>query len=122
MDLSSIELESDVGRTIIKAIEDPDNLSAEDKFKMNSWLNAVVSIYEYNNQAEALGIGPSLLPYVEDDARFYFASRYARQWFEGNRRWIAPAAADAISRTIESVPVPTSWDEVSVVYGETDEN
>ncbi len=118
MDLSSIELESDVGRTIIKAVEDPDNLSPEDEFKMNSWLNAIASIYEYNNQAEELGIGPSLKAYLAGDARYYFASRYARQWFERNRRWLNPEAAEIIAQAIADNPVPSTWDEVTVDYSE----
>jgi len=114
--LSSIELESDVGIAIIKSIEEPDNLSTEDRFKLNSWLNAVVSIYEYNNQAEQFGVGPSLMDYIGEDAQYFFASRYARQWFEDNRRWISAEAAEVIAHTIESTPVPSSWDEASGVF------
>jgi len=120
LELSSIELESDVGRTIIKAVEDPDNLSSEDKFKITSWLNAVGAIYEYNNQAEELGIGPSLKVYLEGDARYYFASRYARQWFENNRRWFNPEAAEIIAQAIADNPVPTTWDEVIGDYGDAE--
>jgi hypothetical protein len=118
--LSSIELETDVGKAIIKAIEDPDNLSTEDRFKLNAWLNAVVSIYEYNNQAEEFGVGSSLIEFIGDDARYFFASRYARRWFEDNRRWISPEAVEVIAQTIENTPVPLTWDEASGVFGEPD--
>jgi hypothetical protein len=83
-------------------------------------LNAVVSIYEYSNQAEELGIGPSLIVFLKDDARYYFASRYARQWFEENRRWINPAAVEVIAQTIEGAPVPSTWDEASGGYSDPD--
>ena len=122
LDLSSMELESDVGRAVIKAIEDPDNLSPEDQFKIDSWLNAIASIYEYNNQAEEIGIGPSLKAYIGEDARYYFASRYARQWFERNRRWMNPEAAEIIAQTIADTPIPSTWEDAVDRNSDPDRN
>ena len=111
LDLSSAEMESDVGRSLIAAIENPKRLTTEDKFRINSWLTAVVSINDYVSRAIDLEIAPSWAAMQEGDARYYFASEYARKWFAVNRSWIRPAVAETISRAIDEALLPTTWDE-----------
>ena len=111
IDLSGIELEADLGSAIITAIENPEQLTSRDKFKIDSWLTAVMSVYDYAVLTSELTEYSPLAVIQEGDARIYFASEYARLWFESNRRWITPTTAEVISRVIEKTPVPATWDE-----------
>ncbi len=120
IDLSGIELEADLDRAIITAIENPEQLTSRDKFKISSWLTAVVSVYDYSALASDLSDYSPLAVIQEEDAQLYFASEYARLWFESNKRWITPPTAEVISRVIEKTPVPTTWDEAIGIHSDAD--
>lgn len=120
VNLSGLELESEVDEALITAIENPEQLTAADKFKLNSWLTAVVSVYDYTVLERNLGVGLIEPAIAEEDARYYFASQYARDWFEFNKRWINPGTAEIISRVIEESPTAKTYDEASGLYGDSE--
>ena len=109
MQLTAIEMETDIGEVIIKSIEDPDNLTKAEMFRINAWLQHNVVIYAQSDRARELGVGAAEFYMSEAEARYYFSSEYSRQWFRANRYWIRPNIREAISRVIENTPIATEW-------------
>ena len=110
MQATAMEMETDIGEIYIKSIEDPDNLSKPEKFKLNSWLTHIISIYDHGDSSSELGVGTALSgAMLEADLRYYFDSDYARLWFQSNRYWIRPRVAESISKVIDSFPVHKEW-------------
>ena len=120
VDLSGVELDTGVAEALITAIENQGQLTAADKFKLNSWLTAVVSVYDYTTLESNLGASLIQSTIDEEDARYYFASEYARDWFEFNKRWINPATSEVISRAIEELPTAKTYDEASGLYSDSE--
>ena len=112
MQVASMEIETDIGEIFIKSIEDPDSLSKPEKFKLNAWLLQAITVYDNGDRALELGVATPTAEMAEEDARYYFASEYSRQWFEANRYWIRPNVAETISRVIETTSPSTVWDPV----------
>jgi len=120
LDLSGIELESGVDEAVILAIENPDQLTASEKFKIQSWLVAVVSVYDYQILEQGLA-GDLIQSTIEEKAaRFYFASEYSRDWFESAKGWIMPENAEVIARVIEESPTAKTYDEASGLYNDAE--
>ena len=114
MQATSLEMESDIGELVIKSIEDPNNLSKPEKFRVNAWLTHIVSIYDHGDRALELGVATPSTHISEAEALYYFSSDYSRQWFKANRYWMRPYVAETISRAIESTPVSTNWNPVEI--------
>ena len=113
MQATAMEMETDIGEIFIKSIEDPDNLSKPEKFKLNSWLTHIISIYDHGERARSLGVGTALSGRMsEAEVRYYFSSEYSRLWFQANRYWIRPGVAESISHVINTNPVQTEWNSV----------
>ena len=120
VDLSGVDLDNGVAEAFITAIENPGQLTAADKFKLSSWLTAVVSVFDYTTLESDLGASEIPSTIDEDDARYYFASEYARDWFEFSKRWINPANVEVISRAIEEFPIAKTYDEASGFYSDAE--
>lgn len=110
---TAMEMETDIGEIVIKSIENPQSLSNPEKFKLNSWLTHIISIYDHGERAREIGVGTTASGMMsEAEVRYYFSSDYARQWFQGNRYWIRPGVAESISKGIEEFPILTEWKQV----------
>ena len=109
MQISHMELETDIGEIAIRAVEDPESLTDLDKFKLNAWLVFAISIYDHQDRSRNLGIAPSYARMGQADAHYYFSSQYARDWFEVNRDWMRPTVVETIAHAIESSPVASDW-------------
>ena len=111
MQATAIEVETDIGEIFIRSIENPDDLSRPEQFRLNSWYTHIVSIYDHGDSARELGVSNPLSGVVpEADAVYYFSSEYGRRWFESNRYWIRPKVAETISSAIDGVSTQTEWD------------
>ncbi len=112
IDLSTVEIESDIDEIFVKSIADPDSLSPGDMFKLNAYFILVASIYDNGARANEFGIATPTSLITESDAEYYFASEISRQWFEANKYWIRPENVEIISRVIQTTPVSTNWETV----------
>jgi len=112
MNISTVEIESDIDEIFIKSIADPESLSPRDMFKLNAWFILVTSIYDNAARANEFGIATPTGLITESDVQYYFASEFSRQWFEANKNWMRPENVEIISRVIQTTPVSTSWESV----------
>ncbi len=100
--VSWAELETDIGDIYVRSIENPENLSSADIFKLNAWYTLIMSQYD-------LGIPGSDQGMPEADIEYYFTSKFSRVWFEENENWIRPENVKKIARFIEATPTSTEW-------------
>ena len=112
MQVSYLEIETDIFDSLVRSIEDPENLSAEDMFKLSAWMQMNMSILVYGDTANQAGVAASTSLMSEGAARYFFSSKFSRQWFAGNKAWLGKRQVDIISRVIESTPVAKSKEEL----------
>ena len=105
--LSMSQIETGINALRVKAIEDPESISAIDSAELGSWLVAVISLYQRNGRMfHEYGLASD--PYYSDVGSFYFTTQFSRNWFEANESWIrkeTPELADEIRHYIESTPL-----------------
>lgn len=117
LDVSALEIESELGQIVIKSYERPDELTADDIYKLNSWMIMVMSMYASVEPLWKLGIAAENVNAMDDAyAEYLFGSRYARHWFERNKSWLGERNAEVISRVIESTPIATEWKRLEEYY------
>ena len=110
-DVSSTELETDIGDVFVRSIESPETLSSQDIFKLSSRYTMVLSQHDYGEEMYRIGISPVNAGLDEQDAEFYFSSKFSRLWFEVNKYWISAESEGIIAGFIKSTPVSTVWPE-----------
>jgi len=112
MQVSYLEIESDIYDSLARAVDSPQELSPEDKFKISAWLTLNMSVLVYGDEANQLGVATSTALLSEGAARYYFATQFSREWFEGNRGWLGDRQVELIDRVIKSTPLATSSEEL----------
>ena len=113
--LAMSQIESGINEIRIKAIEDPESLSATELADISSFLTAVISIYQRNG-IMYYEYGLASDPMYAEAASFYFPGHIARDWFEVNESWIrssTPELADEIRHYIETTPVDSSFNSLN---------
>lgn len=119
LDVSSLEIESELGQLVIKPYEQPDELTADDVYKLNSWMIMVMSMYASVEPLLDLGIADNNVNAMDDVyAEYLFGSRYARDWFERNKSWLGDRNVEIISHAIETTPVATKWKRLDEYYSQ----
>lgn len=118
IDIASFEAENNIGEVVIKSVEQPDSLTAEDLYKLNLWLINIMSIYTSGYEANESGIPSNFSDVGESYGRYLFASRYSRHWFERNKFWLGAGNVETISQVIESTPVATKWQRLEEYYSQ----
>lgn len=118
IDIASFEGENNIGEVVIKSVEQPDSLTAEELYKLNLWLINILSIYTSGYDANENGIPSRYSSLGESYAEYLFASRYSRHWFERNKIWLRAGNVETISRVIESTPVSTKWQRMEEYYSQ----
>lgn len=109
LEVSASELETNIGEIVMKSYERPDDLTADDIYKLNSWLIMVMSLYASVEPLMELDIADNVNAMDDSYAKYLFGSRYSRQWFERNKSWLGKKNVEVISRVIQSTPVSTKW-------------
>ena len=108
--LSMAEIDTGINKIVAKSLSDPESLTDAEVRDIDSWLVAVVALYQRNSRLY-YEYGLATDPLVEYDIPFYFNTRVAQNWYRENEQWIragTPELADAISRYVESTaPVST---------------
>jgi hypothetical protein len=99
--ISISEYETDIGELRAKSINDPENLTEPELYKLDGWLTAITMQYDRRLEFEERGLG-----YGTTDAGYDLASdiggafdhyvnnRFGRAWFIENRGWIDPIITD----------------------------
>lgn len=104
--ISMAEIDTGINELVAKSLSDPGSLSAAEVMDIESWLVAVISLYQRNSRLH-YEYGLATDPMFEYDVPFYFNNQVARNWYRENERWIragTPELADAISQFLESLP------------------
>lgn len=118
IDLASFENESNISEVLVRSVEQPDSLTAEDLYKLNSWFVSVLAIYVSGYEANEMGIPSQFSSLDETFATYLFASKYSRHWFERSKYWLGPENTETITRVIETTPVATKWQRLEEYYSQ----
>jgi hypothetical protein len=118
LDIADIELQGDLAPIIIRSYTEPDQLTADELYKLNSWLISVMSIYVYGNNAKELGVAAGFATIDIPYATYLFGSRFARHWFERNRLWLGEENIETIEQVIRDTPVMDRWPRYDEYYSQ----
>jgi hypothetical protein len=109
MHAEQANIESGISKVRAKAMTGSEDLELEELIDLDSYLLALVYDYhhnlivlEVNNTPELVDI---ILREIEDDAAFFFGSRYSRAWYGENKPWLHPDIAAAIDRGLSDSPL-----------------
>ena len=100
----------EMGGMFLKSIEEPDQLTDEEIFKLSEWLNATMSIY--NKQAVLyyqFGWAADPTDDIEIAVEYYFGGLFARYWYLENKYWMDPNLVEIIDREIAANTVSEVW-------------
>ena len=109
--LSMWQIELGINALRVKAIEDPESMTASELADLGNWLVSIISIYQRNG-IMFYKYGLASDPAYSQVGSFYFISQVERDWFERNESWIrreTPTLADEIRHYIETTPVDPSF-------------
>ena len=93
------EYETDIGELRAKSINDPENLTEPELYKLNGWLTAITLQYDRRLEFEERGLGYGNAEYdtateIEDGFEHYINNRFGRSWYIENRGWLDPVITD----------------------------
>ena len=100
----------EIGGMFLKSIEEPDQLTDEEIFKLSEWLTATMSIY--NKQAVLyyqFGWAADPTDDYEVAVDYYFGGSFARYWYLENKYWLDPNLVEIIDREIAANSVSEVW-------------
>jgi len=100
----------EIGGLFIKSIQEPDQLSDEEIFKVSEYLIAVMSIV--NKQAVLyydFGWAAEPTDDIQDNAQYFLGGSFARAWWLENKYWMHPALVETVEREIAANPVSNKW-------------
>ena len=107
--VSSSELETNIGDIYVRSIEDPESLSSADIFKLNAWYTLIMSQYDLSDAIGRFNVAENFVGIDDSDIEYYFMSEFSRVWFEESTNWIRPVNVKKISDFIETTPVSPEW-------------
>ena len=95
------EYETDIGELRAKSINDPENLTEPELYKLDGWLSAITVQYDRRLEFEerGLGYGNTDAGYdtataIEGAFEHYINNRFGRAWYIENRGWLDPVITD----------------------------
>ena len=90
MDVSAVEIESDINDVFIRSIVDPESLAPRDLLDLNSWYILVLSIYDNAAREQEAGIVTATNIIEEWEARYYFFNRVFEAVVSGKQELDTP--------------------------------
>ena len=108
VEFSMAEVESGISRDIAKAMTNADELTLEEKLRLDSWLTAQVSIFVRDIDAAFLTGERDVRDAVEEmlaDVPYIFGNEFTRGWYMENKDWIQPNIVRAIDEKLLSTPL-----------------
>ena len=109
MQVGALEIDSEIGGIVIRAVEDPESLTPQEVFKFETWLMLHLQIFVYQEGAIEENIGLDIGILDESWAKYYFASSHAREWFSKWGSGLRNETRTVIERVISTTPIATSW-------------
>ena len=112
--ISISEYETDISELRAKAINDPENLTEPELYKLSGWLTAIVTQFDRRLEYDERGLGYGKNDAGQDTAwaigdgfDHYLNNRFGRAWYIENRGWIDPVITDIWDQKMkESTPDP----------------
>ena len=101
----------EIADLFIKSVEEPEQLSDAEIFKLNAYLVAVMSVL--NKQAVLyydFGWAAEPSDDILDNARFYFGGHFARSWWQENKYWMDPNLVELFDQHIAENPASNRWE------------
>ena len=112
LNISTSAYSSDIGQMMSKAIQQPDQLSDEEIFKLGNYLGVImvalhkqaVLFYEFG-----WAIDPAI--YTRQYAIGVFSSQFGRAWYLENRNF-HPKLIELLDREVATLPITNDWHPV----------
>ena len=102
------EYESDIAELLVRAIEQPEDLTDAEILKVSAYLSALVGFYDQHFSLHELGVvGNDGLDNLADEVDFLLTSKLGRAWFDDNKGWMQPEVAATIEQQLKNLPVRT---------------
>ena len=99
------QYETDIGNLYVKSLEEPENLTPTEIFKLSGWLSTVMNQYLLTFAMYDRGLGIDYdeeLNGAESDLvssfDYYFGNRFARAWYLENRVWFSQQVVEIMDR------------------------
>jgi hypothetical protein len=112
--ISISEYETDIAVLRAKSIDEPENLTAPEIYKLNGWLTAVVITLGRRVQFEDRGLGyaqgSGSTGEVDDAFDHYIDNHFARIWYLENRSWMTQGITEIWDRRMNDGPVDPNND------------
>ncbi len=109
--LSTPDYSTDIGSAYIKSINNPEDLSDEEMFKLGSWLTAVMSTYGQLFLMHQEGrVSDDYRSELADDVEYYLGNNFGRAWYAENKDWLLPDMVKVIDQQLASNPALDSRD------------
>jgi hypothetical protein len=103
--LSTPDYSTDVGAAYIKAINNAQDLSDEEMFKLGSWLTAAMSTYGQLFLMHQQGrVSDDYRSELAGDVEFYFGNNFGRAWYAENKSWMLPEMVEVIDEQLKGNP------------------
>ena len=112
IDMSLVE--TDIASIRVKSIEEPQNLTSAEIFKMGAWLSVIVNQYslEFSMDFRNLGYDYDAPNGTEESLvggfEYYFDNRFARAWYLENRFLIEAKIVEIMDHEYETRPIQSS--------------
>jgi hypothetical protein len=98
--------ESEIFSALAKSYEDPQALTTEEMMRLDAWLEATITHYEWWLRAFELG-NAKFDPRISfaDNAETYFGGPFGRAYYEWARTWVRPELIEAGDAALAGKPV-----------------
>jgi len=105
------EYETDISALRVKSISDPENLNADEIYKLNAWLSVVATQIELNFEMHNRSLGyhegeitDDPVFEAKDNFNYYLNNQFGRAWYAENRNWIGPQTKEVWDRAMQESP------------------
>lgn len=107
-EIDRLNFETDAMNLFIKSIEQPEELTDSEIVQLDAWFTMIVNVYSRQSSMYfRYGLAYDPTDSLSRSARWLFAGRYARAWFQVNRDMVKtdPKIFEIINREIMAAPV-----------------
>ena len=104
-ELDRMAIGDELASTFSKANENPESLTATERWQLNTFLENVLRQYERECYYEEIGVFPECVSVPRDTALKYFGSRYGRAfWKTVRNRMVGPKISAMIDEQLARIP------------------
>jgi len=103
-DLARSEFESDIATIFEKSMESPESLSNAELFRLGTWLQSYVQIWQLQIQMNQ-GAQFDVEAEVRNETFYLFGNHASRAWYVENRYWMPAIVVKVVDEHIANNPV-----------------